>query len=266
MIGKPEPLGLGAGVRITATSGRFATLGLLAVSAKDAIVGITVSTIAPAGSIFTAHAGEVVIELGPALQPSSVSPEQGSIETLISQIPIPLRLKVHSEFGGLEQAPDAIGARVAWGEQLWLVRPTERVGLGRLSALDATTFRRADGQQLIYHGALEVECPFDGLLMPGDAGAIVVSGRGQPVGIVTGARPGIVTLAPLHRYFESCQLTPLTILDASRDMTPFWICWNLRKKSSCCQLTGLLNMIGGWMPCRIPARAQMKSELAILTS
>jgi hypothetical protein len=212
MIGPVEQLGLGAGLSVVGPNQAFGTIGILAAMGDGEIVGLTVRTAVPAGAMCTVYAGEHVLELGPgAPAPEGVSEEAIG---LITQVTIPERIRVHSEFGGLDEARPAISPRGAWGQDLWLVKGPKRVPLGRLSALDATNFRIVQGNHVALHRTAEVECPA-GLLEAGDAGAVVTTSRGRPVGMVIGSRPGVVIIAPLQAYLELNGLRLLRLEDAS---------------------------------------------------
>lgn len=212
MTGPIEQRGLGAGLSVSGPNHSRGMIGILATNGKGEIFGLTVNTAVPVGDVCTVHAGEHVLELGPGAPALDGTSDEAI--GLITRIVIPEEVRAHSEFGGLDEAREAISPRDAWDEVLWLVKGSRRHPMGKLSALDATNFRVVNGQHVALHRTAEADCPA-GLLKAGDAGAIVATSRGRPVGIVIGSRPGVAILAPLQIYLERTDLRLLRLEDAT---------------------------------------------------
>jgi hypothetical protein len=205
-----------AGTRVSSMEGTIGTLGLLCWNGDGTPFAVTSALAVSPGAISEVESRGDVLPLEPALalgatDRAGIKP----IASLLAFIAIPDDISVSATLLGWDQAEQCWSLDAAEQEKLYIVRSNGSSDFGMLVARNATETFWIDGEARQFYGAAEVEM-LEGIdLEPGDAGSVVVTSTGAPVGILLGAKQRTAIIAPLYEVLDDAGLLPLSTYDAS---------------------------------------------------
>lgn len=189
------------------------TLGLLAQDGRLRVFGLTVGTVVPPGrsALLSQEGGWGVF--GPAKRlDNSTGADTIESGALLVSLELSQRVRVHASLSGVAEAYPTRPLNLVLGKRLVVStsRGVRRAGILRQIGLQAI-LTGPDGTERRYSGLAELafsaELP---KLIPGDAGALVLTDDSAPVGLVVGASHSGILITPMHELLHAAGLSPLS--------------------------------------------------------
>ncbi|MBX3563604.1 MAG: hypothetical protein KF730_03400 [Sphingomonas sp.] len=208
---------LRSGLHVASAWDGFGTIGMLCLDGRGTMVALTSNRVIATDEYGTLPSVRGVVTLGPAFAlEAAPHPHHLPATALITALPVDAGVRVSASVAGLEAARHCWSLRAAEHERLYLARLEGPVPLGVLSAIHASAYLETVEGRQSYFDAAEIELTGCDVLRPGDAGGLVMTREGAPVGLLVGARGTTAILAPLAEILQASGFLPLTPFEAAR--------------------------------------------------
>jgi hypothetical protein len=195
------------------------TIGLLVRNADRRVGVLSVATVLPSGfngllgNDFSESALSVFAHF--ALGDPTTNEAISDASALLVSAQVSEDVLVSAALAGIVEAGNAVRPSDVIGVPMQLCGANGVFPVGTIRAYGTSAIIRwPNGMRLTYSDLAEVAMPDGYTTVPGDAGALVTTRTSDPLGLVVGAIPGALLVAPLEAAMDQAKFKSLTTYDA----------------------------------------------------